>query len=318
MRVCRFEVDGDVQAGFYADEYIVPVKAAAEAYAAATGESLDLPDSSCLLRLLPGGEAETQAKQLADWAVGPGADALFAVRKDFADLKLLKPIPRPDKLFLLAGNYAKHIEEGGGIAAERAETFPYVFMKPASTTLNDPGCPVTIPQNSPDHIDWELELAIVIGKTAKCVSEAEALDYVAGFTVVNDISNRKYRPNPGRTKRERDGFFDWLHGKWHDSFCPCGPCVATLDAVGDPQDLAMQLSVNGALKQDASTSQMVFPAAAVVEFVSNIVTLERGDIISTGTPAGVGAARGEFLKAGDMLDARIEKIGVLRSPVVDA
>ncbi len=316
MRVCRFETDGNVQAGFYYDDFVVPLQAASAAYASSVGEPLDLPDSSCLLRLLPGGEANAEAERLSHWASTEGCDALLGARKDLSELKLLKPIPRPDKLFLLAGNYAKHIEEGGGVAAERAETFPYVFMKPASTTLTDPGAAVRIPANSPNHVDWELELAIVIGKTAKAVSEAEALDYVAGFTVVNDISNRRYRPNPNRKQREKDGFFDWLHGKWHDSFCPCGPCVATLGAVGDPQSLSMQLSVNGQLKQDASTSQMVFPAAAIVEFVSNIVTLERGDIISTGTPAGVGAAKGEFLQAGDRIEAQIEKIGLLPSHVV--
>lgn len=316
MRVCRFEEQGAVRAGFYFDSFVLPVNEAAEAYASTHEQPLTLPDSSCLLRLLPGGEAADAAAELFRWVDGDGADLLEPKRRPLNETKLLKPIPRPDKLFLLAGNYAKHIEEGGGVAAERAETFPYVFMKPASTTLNDPGAPVVIPANSPDYIDWELELAIVIGRTAKNVSEAEALNYVAGFTVVNDISNRKYRPNPGRKEREKDKFFDWLHGKWHDSFCPCGPCVATLDAVGDPQQLGMQLSVNDQQKQDASTSQMIFPAAAVVEFVSNIVTLERGDIISTGTPHGVGFAQGDFLRAGDRIAASIEKIGTLHSTVV--
>ena len=133
------------------------------------------------------------------------------------------PIAQPAKILLLAGNYATHVVERGGIAAERDETFPYVFMKPPTTTLTHPGDPIVIPRVSPDHIDWECELGVVIGRRCRDVDEAEALDYVAGYTVVNDISDRKFTPNPGRKPRERDKFFDWLHGKWHDTFCPIGP-----------------------------------------------------------------------------------------------
>ena len=202
------------------------------------------------------------------------------------------------------------------MAAERAETFPYVFMKPPTTTLTDPGQPVVIPQVSPAAIDWELELAVVIGKLCKGVAESEALQFVAGYTVINDISNRKFRPNPTRRARDKDSFFDWLHGKWHDSFCPCGPCVVSADAIADPQDLPMQLRVNGQLKQDSSTAQQIFPVAAVIEFISSFVTLEPGDLISTGTPAGVGNTSGTYLQPGDKIEARIEGIGTLSSPVV--
>lgn len=189
-------------------------------------------------------------------------------------------------------------------------------MKPPLTTLTNPGDPVRIPEVSPDHVDWELELGVVIGRRAKGVSEAEALDYVAGYTVINDISDRKFKPNPGRAEREKDGFFDWLHGKWHDTFCPMGPCVLPSDECPDPQQLHLTLKVNGEVEQDGSTAEMVFPVAAIVEFISNFVTLEPGDIISTGTTAGVGSAKGKFLKSGDTLEAAIEHIGVLRNPVV--
>ncbi len=216
---------------------------------------------------------------------------------------------------LLAGNYSAHIEEGGGRAEERANTFPYVFMKPPLTTLTHPGDPVKVPAVSPDHVDWELELGIIIGKQCKSVSEADALDYVAGYTVVNDISDRKFKPNPGRKAREKDGYFDWLHGKWHDTFCPMGPCVLPADELPDPQTLKLTLRVNGEVKQDSSTSEMVFPVASIVEFISSFVTLEPGDIISTGTPAGVGNTTGTYLHAGDVVDAEIEKIGVLHNPI---
>jgi 2,4-diketo-3-deoxy-L-fuconate hydrolase len=242
-------------------------------------------------------------------------EELSELRLDIDTVKLLVPIPNPTKLLLLAGNYAKHIEEGGGRAEERARTFPYVFMKPPLTTLTNPGDPVRIPEISPDHIDWELELAVVIGRRAKGVSEADALDYVAGYTVVNDISDRKFKPNPGRAERDKDGFFDWLHGKWHDTFCPMGPCVLPANECPDPQQLHLTLKVNGEVEQDGSTAEMVFPVAAIVEFISSFVTLEPGDIISTGTTAGVGSAKGRFLHSGDTLEASIEHIGVLRNPV---
>src|SRR5262249_28055414 len=155
--------------------------------------------------------------------------------------------------------------------------------KPPSTTLTHPGDPVILPSVSPDHIDWECELGVVIGRTCREVSEDQALGYVAGYTIVNDVSDRRFRPNPARRQRDDDGFFDWLHGKWHDTFCPMGPCILTADAVEDPQELALRLTVNGEIMQAASTAQMIFPVAAVVSFLSRFVTLEPGDIISTGT-----------------------------------
>jgi 2,4-didehydro-3-deoxy-L-rhamnonate hydrolase len=316
MRLCRFLHERTPSAGFYGEEFIVPVAAAAKAYAEATHESLQLPAGDDLLALLPGGEASTAAAKLSAWLDRAGAALPQSARVPTAKAHLLVPIPRPSKILLLAGNYAEHIREGGGVAAERAETFPYVFMKPPTTTLTDPGQPVKIPTISPGAIDWELELAVVIGRKAKGVKEADALSVVAGYTVVNDISNRKFRPNPGRKKREKDVFFDWLHGKWHDGFCPCGPCVTSADAVPDPQALEMKLSVSGQVKQDASTELMVFPVAALIEFISSFVTLEPGDIISTGTPSGVGNATGTYLKPGDVMEASIAGIGTLVTPLV--
>lgn len=316
MRVCRFRHLGVTKIGFYGEEWIVPLDAAIRGLSAATGESIFLPPTENLLDLLPpdGNDCDA-ARRLAAWLEqAPARSQSLGVPT--GAVQLLVPIPRPNKLFLLAGNYAEHIQEGGGIAAERAETFPYVFMKPPTTTLTDPGEPIRIPQVSPNAIDWELELAVIIGRRCKHVSEADALDYVAGYTVINDISDRKFRPNPGRKKRDRDSFFDWLHGKWHDSFCPCGPCVMSADALPDPQTLEMKLWLNDELRQNASTAQQIFPVAAVIEFLSNLVTLEPGDIISTGTPAGVGNTTGTYIKPGDTLTAAIPVIGKLVSPVV--
>ena len=312
MRVCRFEQNGEVKAGFYFDDYVVPVQAASEA----RGDA-EVLDSSCLLRLLPHGENHQAARDLLNWVNSDGAAACESLQISCSEIQLKIPNPRPNKLFLLAGNYAKHIEEGGGTAREREETFPYVFMKPASTTLTDPGSAIKIPKVNPNTTDWELELGIVIGKGGKHISEADALSHVAGYTIFNDISDRGYHPNENRKERPKDGFFDWLHGKWHDSFCPCGPCIASPDTVTDPQALALELKHNGEVRQDSNTAEMVFPVAAVIEFISQSVTLEPGDMISTGTAAGVGNTTKTYLKAGDLMHASIDSIGTLITPVED-
>ena len=316
MRLCRFTHQGKLQLGLYGEQAIVPLAAGAAACEAATHEKLGLPQTEDLLDLLPNGKAFAAAQKLGQWVERNDGKLPAEASIATASVQLHMPIPRPNKLFLLAGNYNEHIQEGGGLATERAETFPYVFMKPPTTTLTDPGKNVVIPKVSPGSIDWELELAIVIGKKCKHVAESDALSVVAGYTVVNDISDRKFRPNPSRKKRDKDAFFDWQHGKWHDSFCPIGPCVTSADAIPDPQVLEMKLWLNADLKQNSSTKAQIFPVAAVIAFISDIVTLEPGDIIATGTPAGVGAASGTFVKAGDVLKASIAGIGTLISPVV--
>ena len=316
MRVCRFEQNGEELLGFFRDSHVISLPSAAKAYHHATHEKLDLGKANNLLDLLPPqGALAVEAAKLATFIDRNWADGLHREGLPVEEVRLLVPTPRPNKLFLLAGNYAKHIEEGGGIAAERRETFPYVFMKPPTTTLTNPGDPILIPRISPDHIDWELELAVIIGQRAKHVSEETALSVVAGYTVINDISNRRFRPNPERKEREKDSFFDWLHGKWFDSFCPCGPCIASASAIADPQSLKLQLAVNGEIKQDSTTANQIFSVAAVIEFISSFVTLEPGDIISTGTPAGVGNTTNTYLRQGDAVEATIDQIGTIRSPV---
>jgi 2-keto-4-pentenoate hydratase/2-oxohepta-3-ene-1,7-dioic acid hydratase in catechol pathway len=315
MRLCRFSLDEVVLTGFYFDDRVVPIDQAADAYAEAVGTEMVLPASDDLLELLPpDGPGLDDARALAGWVAGLDPSALDALSVPLAEVRLLVPVGTPRKILLLAGNYAAHVVERGGTAAERAETFPYVFMKPP-TTLTHPGDPIVVPRVSPDHVDYECELGVVIGRRCRDVDEADALAYVAGYTVVNDISDRKFTPNPGRKSRERDKFFDWLHGKWHDSFCPVGPCVLSADAAADPQDLPVRLSVNGETRQDASTAQMVFPVAAVVSFLSRFVTLEPGDLISTGTPSGVGSSTGRYLKPGDVVRATVGGIGTLENPV---
>ncbi|MBX3440381.1 MAG: fumarylacetoacetate hydrolase family protein [Planctomycetaceae bacterium] len=309
MRICRFERSGTTEAGFYADDAVIPFAAAAEAAGA------DAPIGHDLISLLPGGAQRDVVVRLQAAFEGLPENRRAAALVPIGDVALRVPVPTPSKLMLLAGNYSKHVAESGGQVEVRENTFPYVFMKPPLTTLTHPGDPIRIPAVSPDHVDWEIELGVIIGRECKDVSEADALHYVAGYTVVNDISDRKYRPNPGRVQRPRDAFFDWMHGKWHDTFCPMGPCVLPADELADPQTLPLKLTVSGSVEQDASTAEMDFPVAAVVSFISQWVTLHPGDVISTGTPDGVGSAKGKFLKPGDVVEASIGGIGVLRNPV---
>ncbi|MDA7977953.1 MAG: fumarylacetoacetate hydrolase family protein [Pirellulales bacterium] len=315
MRLCRFQHDGEIHDGFYAGDQVISFASANTAYHKHMGSEILLPHQETLLAYLPpDGRARSIAQQLQDWVESEDCPAHVATPVD--QVKLLVPIPRPNKLLLLAGNYADHVAETGDIGREQEETFPYVFMKPPSTTLTHPGDAIRLPKISNTHIDWELELAVVIGREARGISEADALSIVAGYTIVNDISNRKFRPNPNRKERPKDKFFDWLHGKWFDGFCPCGPCVVSAEAIPDPQALELRLTVNGETQQEASASQQVFSVAQVISFASSILTLEPGDIISTGTPAGVGLGKNVFLGPGDEMQASIEGIGTLVTPVV--
>jgi len=230
------------------------------------------------------------------------------------DVRLAAPVPWPNKLLLLAGNYPDHLREGSGDVPEKARTTPYVFMKPPTTTIIGPGEPVLIPPHA-EFIDYELELAVVIGCPARRITPAQAPGHIAGYTVLNDISERRLRVDVERSPRPWDGFFDWLGGKWFDTFAPMGPCLTTIDSIEDVSALSMELRVNGEVRQRATPAQMVFDPAELVSWASGICTLEPGDVLATGTPAGTGSASGRRLGDGDLIEAEIEGIGVLRNPV---
>ena len=191
MRVCRFGFDEMVLTGFFADNHVIPVDQAAEAYSRDTGVELLLPSTEDLLDLLPpDGSSYEAACELFAWIEKLDLLDREELTIPVTEVRLLVPIASPPKMFFLAGNYAKHVTERGGTAAERDETFPYVFMKPASTTLTHPGDPIVIPRVSPGQIDWECELGIVIGRRCRHVDEDEAMGCIAGYTIVNDISDR--------------------------------------------------------------------------------------------------------------------------------
>jgi 2-keto-4-pentenoate hydratase/2-oxohepta-3-ene-1,7-dioic acid hydratase in catechol pathway len=232
-------------------------------------------------------------------------------------VRLLAPILRPGKVLALAGNYSEHIREAAvkrgfklGLSdSPRQTTVPRPFLMP-STAVIGPGDTIPWPVYS-EQIDYELELAVVIGKDAKYVDGAGALDFVAGYTIANDVSARSVTFSKNRQKRPWDEFYDWLNGKWADGFCPLGPYLVTKDEVPDAQNLNMRLEVNGQVRQNANTAQMIYSVADIVSFLSHLMILEPGDVICTGTPAGVGVATGNFLKAGDRIDCTIEGLSML-------
>lgn len=317
MRLCRYGFSDHPQVGFYDEAGIIPLSLAELAYHQHTGKWLHLPTDAELIDYLPPvGEHYHATRRLATWLSQYQSAIPGNLRLDPQTVSILTPVAKPNKLLLLAGNYAEHVKERGYVVEEQQNTFPYVFIKPASTTLSNPGQEVVIPAIAPDGVDWECELAVVIGRKCRNVSEVEALSHVAGYTVINDISHRKFRPNPNRKPRERDKNFDWLHGKWFDGFCPCGPCITSAHAITDPQQLGVKLTLNGEVKQNGSTAQMIFSVAQIIAFISDIVTLEPGDIISTGTPAGVGSASNTYLKPGDIMHASIDHIGTLITPMI--
>ena len=251
---------------------------------------------------------------------GPACITKLAELADSTDIytpldsaKLLAPIPRPSKVIALAGNYSEHIKEAGralGLSdSPRETTVPRPFIMPP-TVVTGPGTHIPWPAYS-EQVDYEIELAVVIGKEANRIEPDEAPDSVAGYTIANDVSARSVTFTKGRAKRPWDEFYDWLNGKWSDGFLPMGPYLLTADEVDNVQNLDMTLKVNGRVRQQANTSQMIYPVNDIVSFLSHIMTLEPGDVIATGTPAGVAMATGEFLQPGDTIECTIENLGTL-------
>jgi 2-keto-4-pentenoate hydratase/2-oxohepta-3-ene-1,7-dioic acid hydratase in catechol pathway len=262
------------------------------------------------------GDLLTLLESGADWQE-QAQHASSARSAPRSSVRLCAPLRRPPKLLALAGNYQEHIREGGGTALQKQHVTPLLFLKP-STSIIGPGEPVYAPEIS-NAVDYELEIAVVIGKRCKHVKAADALGVVAGYMVANDISTRMIDWGVERGEvTPRTAFFDWLNGKWPDSFAPMGPYIATTDEVPDPQALAMRLSVNGMVRQQASTGDMIFDIAETIEFCSRFMTLEPGDVILTGTPSGVGATTQTYLQPGDRNEAWIEGLGTLVTPVVAA
>ncbi len=221
-----------------------------------------------------------------------------------SEVKLEAPVPRPGKIICIGLNYRNHAIESG----MEIPTSPIIFSK-FVTSVAAPGGSIVIPNGS-EKVDYEAELAVVIGRRAKNVSTADAMRYVFGYTNFNDVSARDFQFADGQ----------WQRGKSCDTFAPFGEFVATSDEVPDPHDLRIRFRLNGETLQDSSTGELIFRIPELIEFLSRSITLEPGDIIATGTPPGVGFARKPpiFLKDGDIAEVEIEGLGVLTNPVRNA
>jgi len=219
------------------------------------------------------------------------------------EVRIASPIHRPSKIICLGKNYAEHAKEGGFENPEK----PLLFCK-TPNALSGPYDPIILPRSS-GQVDWEVELAVIIGKEGKRIAKTDAFDYVAGFTVMNDVSGRQAQFSDSQ----------WFRGKSFDSFAPAGPFIVTPDEIDDVNNLRLTAVVDGEIMQDGNTRDMIFDIRAIIENISEDITLIPGDIISTGTPAGVGIFRDPpvVLKPGNVVECRIEQIGAIINKVVD-
>lgn len=249
---------------------------------------------------------------------GPGRDALRDALAEGVDLAGLTPlgdasplaswtldapVSAPGKILAIGLNYADHAREGG---VEPPKS-PITFVKTLNSLVG-PDAPIRYSKSDSTEVDYEAELAVVIGRTTRRVSQADALDAVFGYTVCNDVSARDAQFGDGQ----------WVRGKSFDTFCPLGPWIVTTDEIPDPQSLGISCRVNGTTLQDGTTTEMIFGVAELVSYLSRVMTLEPGDVIATGTPVGVGFARTPpiYLLDGDVVEVEVEGIGILRNPVV--
>ena len=285
MRIVRWAEAGSAEArfGLWMDDMIADAGTAAEC---------GLPDGAGAEALLARG---TMALELLE------SRAVTRRRVPRSSVRLLSPLVRPSKIFCLGLNYLDHAREQG----KEPPSTPVVFLKPPSS-IAGPHDDIVLPSFC-RHVDHEVELAFVIGKRAKNVSAARARSHIAGYLVLNDVTDRKIQKDEVQNSRAK-GF---------DTFCPLGPALVTANEVANPGDLQLRLSVDGVVRQEARTSNMIQSVEAIVEFLSRGLTLEPGDLVATGTPSGVGVFREPklFLEDGQVVRAEIEGIGVLENRV---
>lgn len=306
MRLVTYEYRGDRRAGAVEGDWVIDLARAhrqrhGHGPAAARAAAALVPAD---VRAIVEGGTETRAaieavltefgEDMTGWVSSGRAVHL-------AEVRLWAPVPDPQKIICLGRNYRAHAEEAGG----EVPAAPELFVKFANTLVGNEW-PIEIPPIT-DEVDYEAELAVIIGDRTKDAPAAEALDHVYGYSIMHDVSARDYQL---RTSQ-------WLAGKSMDTFGPFGPWIVTADEIPDPQDLRMRLTIGGEVLQDAHTSSMVFGVAEAIAFISSVMTLEPGDVISTGTPEGVGMARTpqRYLRNGDVVDIAIDRIGTLSNPV---
>jgi 2-keto-4-pentenoate hydratase/2-oxohepta-3-ene-1,7-dioic acid hydratase in catechol pathway len=280
MRLVTYHAGDGAAAGVLVTDEVVPVSAL-DAPAATARGLLEALDATGLQKL---GER--------------ARDAGEGIR--LADVRLLAPVPDPQKIICLGLNYRDHAEESG----QEPPAAPLWFAKFANSLIGS-GEDIVLPAAHPEYVDYEAELAVVIGRTARDVTAEHALDHVAGAMPLNDVSARDLQlQNPL-----------WTSGKAIDTFAPCGPALVTLDEIADIQSLTLRTSVNGEQLQAGNTRDQIFGVADTVAWLSRTMTLLPGDIVATGTPAGVGAVQGRFLRDGDRVEVDIEGLGTLANGV---
>jgi len=302
MRLVTFRAEGAEQIGGMLGDQVVALRPALAAAGAAAGE----PDGAAaaipgdMVSLLAAGEGATVAAARAlAFAARPENAAL---RRPLSSVELLAPL-RPGKILGIGRNYGEHTKETGGPKLEA----PRVFLKPTSSVCG-PGSVVRVPP-AVTKPDWEVELGVVIGRPAWQVTESHALDHVAGYTVLNDVTDRALQfdhPLPMTS-----------FAKGLDGFCPMGPWIATPEEVGEPWQLELRCWLNGELVQQGSTRDLIFSVATLISHLSRYLVLQPGDVIATGTPAGVGHFRTppRYLKPGDRLRLEVERVGVLEHAI---
>ncbi len=306
MQLATYEGFEGVRVGVVEGDQIWDLMAMAEA--SGLVDTADVADMRALLEAGETGLDGVRATQV--WATNNNRSDLRVLRHE---VTLLAPLPCPGKLMCLAGNYASHIEEGGGSYIGKEKMIPRFFIKPCSSVTATEQ-PIRIPPSTA-FADWELELAVVIGKRGRDLTPEQAEEHIMGYTIFNDISARELTFRNDLPEQEGDWFFDWLVGKWLDTFGPMGPWITTRDDIPHPDRLRMQLWHNDQLQQDANSGQMIFSPAEALSFVSQFITLEPGDILSTGTPAGVGHVKKVRLEPGDRIKGEIEGLGILENTV---
>jgi len=303
MRLVQFVLGSEIHPGVVAgDDHVVDLKAAAIAYP----ERLRLPVDSILSLLRQGNQAMMDVRALVDdllLAISGRPQSIpegVVLRK--SSVTLVAPILNPQKIIAVGLNYRDHCEENH-LAPPRS---PITFAKYPSAIIGPEETIILHPDDT-KQVDYEAEFAVVIGKQARRLSEHEAMDYVAGYTIVNDVSARDIQFAEGQ----------WVRAKSLDTFCPLGPALVTKDEVPDPHSLDIKCILNGEVVQHSNTKHLLFGVPSLVSFLSRSITLSPGDIISTGTPGGVGYYRKPqlFLKSGDTVRVEIERIGVLSNPV---
>jgi 2-keto-4-pentenoate hydratase/2-oxohepta-3-ene-1,7-dioic acid hydratase in catechol pathway len=276
VRLVTYELGGDVACGVLAGDAIVPV------------------DDASVRRVLERGPDH--------WAALAADAADTDHRVPLEDVRLLAPVPDPDKILCIGLNYRDHAEETG----TPPPPAPIVFAK-FRNSLVGPTDPIVLPEAS-QAVDYEAELAVVIGRRCRNVAAADALDFVAGAMAFNDVSARDLQMQTSQ----------WTMGKAVDTFAPCGPALVLMDEIDDLQALRVEARVNGATVQSGTTASMIFTIGEIIAFVSSVMTLEAGDIIATGTPAGVGFTRTPplLISPDDLVEVEVENVGVLANPVV--